>query len=223
MKTQWPLDENAVYKYFSSLAPLLWDSLDYACDQAVKYLESLHEPEPLDPWLYSHLARHHCRRWLAANGISDIGFEIRPLHFSGIWVRSRELDVRVLKVDRRLDPQTKAPSRRIQAQQISNARREYYYQPRMSLVIGDGAPNSQRVRLLALWDNNARYQLQTLDWACPKWLDPTKGIVETHWWLPIPREGVPDIARYADAAESYLLSDIEPLISEEDESTATSP
>jgi hypothetical protein len=93
----------------------------------------------------------------------------------------------------------------------------------MSLFTGDGAPDPPRVRLLALWDSNARYQLQTLDWACPKWLDQTKGIVETHWWLPVPREGISENARLADAAETLLLRDIEPLISEEDESAAANP
>lgn len=221
MKTQWPPDADSVVGYFKPLSGLLRNGLDFGCDQAVTYFESLKVTGRLDPWLYSHLARFHTLRWLALNGLVSSGFQPVDLPLSGIWLRSAELDVRILKIDRRPNPD-KTPNRRIQAQNVSPTRRAYYCQPTMELDTGNGAAKPPRVRLLVLWDNDSAYQLDVLDWACPKWLNETKRTVETHWWLPIPAEGITSGERLADVlAQTYVLDDVEPLTDQEDDAATS--
>lgn len=220
MKTQWPPESPKVFELLEPVRELLWNGLDFGCDQALQYFESIKETEDINPWLASHLTRYHCLRWLAANGLQDTTFQALPLAFSGIWLRSAELDVRVLKIDRRPSPQTKEPTRRIQAQNVSDARRDYYTQPSMTFdtdfVKLDGMIVPPRVKTLALWDTNASRLLTTLELACPKWLDEDKLLVETHWWLPIPRKG--QVVLPADMQSgAVILQDIDLIGADEDE------
>ena len=224
MKTQWPPNADSIFKYFKPLSGLLSDGLTFGCDQAVQYFDSLGVTGRLDSWLYSHLTRFHTRRCLAVNGLADVGFKPVDIPLSGIWLRSAELDVRILKIDRRPNID-KIPNHRIQAQNVSTARREYFYQPMMELdtelFTYNGVLQPPRVKLLVLWDADSAYQLSVLYWACPKWLNETKHTVETHWWLPIHREGfLAKDERLPDLPQDYLLEDVEPLTTEQDDAKA---
>ncbi len=224
MKTQWPPKSEIVLRDFNPICSFLWDALDFGCERANLHFEEHGIVENFDPWLHSHLARFHASRKLKLSNLNELGFEIQFLPFSGLWLRSPTLDVRVLKVDRRADPATGLPSRRIQAQNVSQTRKDYYCQPSMEfendLLSLDGIFALPRVKLVVLWETNGAYQLSNMELACPKWLNTTRRLVETHWWIPLDRNST--VVSPSDAIQGppITLDDVDFHVSEDDD-TAT--
>lgn len=199
MKEQWPPQPDTVIEWFEPIARPLQGALSTGMADAYEYFVTHGWVNDIDPWAFPHLTRLRAARELQALDLANLGFELQPLGFSGLWLRSEHLDVRVLKIDHRPDRLTNLPQRRIPHQGVTAARRAYYYQPAM--VFDEEALSfhallrPQRVKTLVLWDTDPSYsELTTFDFACPKFLNERKRLVETHFWVPINLDGTGELS-----------------------------
>ena len=213
MKTKWPPNPESVISDLSSMLALVYPALDAGVDHALQYFEGIKKDDK-DPWLFTHLVRHHSKDWLAANEIAATGFQLKNIPMSGLWLHSSEYDIRILKYDHRPGPITDKFQPRIQVSKTSR-RRQFFYQPSFEfdedLTTFLKLQVPQRLNLVLLWDHDADYKLAAMELACPRRLSQEINAVECHWWVSIPRDGATGgfYGNQGDPGQIIQLDDIQ--------------
>ncbi len=179
-------DPAIVVAELKPVGELLHDGLADGCDHGVQYHET-HRFEVIEPWLHACLTRNWATRFIDNGGVTGLGFHRKPPRNASIHLVNEEYEIRVLKVERRRDPLTGMLESSIPLPR-SFSRERFFRQPSFDGLI-EGAtrplPGMGRpIRLVALWETDSRFQLKSLDLACPKGLTADGDAVDSHWRVP---------------------------------------
>ncbi len=168
------------------IIPLLYHAIESGVSKALAYQYD----GARDPWLASHLVRHHAKTVLKALGHDvDEMFDLNeksPLSGLSFSYRS-QYGFKVLKADR-LGGLPSAGN--------SDRRKEFYCQeslaPELLGIARESLPELP-LNLVVLWEVDAAFNLLGLTLVCPKSDSPLFGddgqvlrSAELHWSIPIP-------------------------------------
>ncbi len=194
-----------------AVGELLYDALTDGCDHGVKYHEE-HGFESIDPWLHACLTRKWASRFLDQGDVSGLGYVLKPPRNASIYLAGEKYEVRVLKVERRRNPLTGVTESSIPFPR-SISRERFFRQPAFGELVEGTTPTfdcmGAPIRLVALWEADAAFQLKTLDLACPKGLTAEGDAVDSYWRVPFAGDELSE----ADVAEllplPILLEDLD--------------
>jgi hypothetical protein len=189
----------AVHKELRPLLDVLYDVFEKAVAKTISYLQGtmleLHGTAnecPPDPYVFSQLVRFHASELLDSQRASDLGFLLRRLPNSGIFLEYRGYQIRVWKAD---EGQLPAPGN-------SQAKQDFYQQE----FFADIRPR----KLAVLWESFINGEV-SLILACPKGEGDPWEIGQSHWEISVPHPAQALISAEALAQNVDDFEDLEPV------------
>ena len=177
------LNPSEVLRELAPLGEMLHRALAGGCDQGVRYHEE-NSFEIINPWVHAPLARQWASRYIERSGVEDLGFRLEPTTNVGIHLIGEKYQIRVLKMERRRDPETGVIDRGVPPSR-SLSRERYFTQPLLDGFLNGGAAALRGIEplmnLVAVWEADQAFQLVALDLACPKGVSAQRTAVDLHW------------------------------------------